>query len=598
MSTRPEITRNVISLIRVSTEIQSRDDKNGLDSQRQDVQDTCEDLNLDDNKQFQLIDVPGTMVSQTPEYKQLAALVKQKHIAGLVIPEVTRLSRTTDFDLLAALMEPLKVVVNGKNTKTLFYQDKELDVTNGEHREIIFNEARYGEREREKIKRRTMKGKDKRRKVAAAKSDKIPAGISFTRPDEKKSKDGVWSWTLDADGKPARKALMRSAFMRVLAGERIQAIANDLGFGSATTLRNCLKIRLWCGFKCKMSVSINHGWDADKQKFIRTAQPLTEAERKEFEIRIPELADDPCVTVEEFDAVQKVLAVNVTTWTQNKSLKSDFLAIGLMYCACGKKMYTKQNYRHKVPGQKYYISARAQTGKGLDTCECGLIHADRIDDKIRLTLRTTFTNDEAIDAAIRESMDGTRTEEKKTAVERSEKAVKELERQAKNVEDGAIKLGYTDERVARIKTIETDLIQARMKVETAKAALAAILTDADIDKAKVRLKSDFYWFDRLDMQHQQAMLRKYVERIDLRHDDPLGIEPGLVFQFRVPVFDEPEPARTPRSPKGPGTNRVMTTAQEYGRVESKDDVVRRLTTDSKVKISSTSAFTNSACTGP
>ena len=100
MSTRPEVTRNVISLIRVSTDIQARDDKGGLDSQRQDVQDTCDDLNLDDNRQFELIDVPGTMVSQTPEYKQLAALVRQKHIAGLVIPEVTRLSRTTDFDRL------------------------------------------------------------------------------------------------------------------------------------------------------------------------------------------------------------------------------------------------------------------------------------------------------------------------------------------------------------------------------------------------------------------------------------------------------------------------------------------------------------------
>ena len=423
-----------------------------------------------------------------------------------------------------------------------------------------------------------MKGKDKRRKVAAAKSDKIPAGILFTRPDEKKSKDGVWSYD------PARKILMREAFMRVLAGERLKTIATDLGFSSATALRGCLKIRLWCGWKVKTSISVNNGWDSDRQKFNRTEKLLTEAERKEFEIRIPELADDPCVTVEEFEAVQKTLAVNVTTWTQNKSLTSDFLAIGLMYCACGVKMYTKQNYRHGKPGQKYYISAKAQTGKGLDTCECGLIHSYKIDDKIRLTVKVTFSDEESIEDAIRQSMDTTRTEEKQNAVDRSEKAVKELERQAKNVEDGAIKLGYTDERVARIKAIEAELIQARLKVETAKAALAATLTDTDIEQAKFRLKSDFYWFDRLDMQHQQMMLRTYVKRIDLRHDDPLGIEPGLVFTFQVPVFTEPEPARTPRSPKGlESTNRVMNTAQEYGRVETLAAAIERLEAGSKLK---------------
>ena len=58
------------------------------------------------------------------------------------------------------------------------------------------------------------------------------------------------------------------------------------------------------------------------------------------------------------------------------------------------------------------------------------------------------------------------------------------------------------------------------------------------------------------MRHQQIMLQKY-ERIELRHDDPLGIEPGLFFKFRVPVFDEPEPVKAAR-PKAASTNRVMT----------------------------------------
>ena len=166
-------------------------------------------------------------------------------------------------------------------------------------------------------------------------------------------------------------------------------------------------------------------------------------------------------------------------------------------------------------------------------------------------------------------------------------------------EDIEVVFEYTDERVARIKAIEADLIQARLKVETAKADLAATLTDNDIEQAKNRLRSDFYWFDQLDMQHQQLMLRKYVDRIELRNDDPLGIEPGLVFKFRVPVFDEPEPARAPKPTKHHKEDnqpiRVVKSAVSIGRAESLDAVIQRLKVDSRLEISSTSACTNSAC---
>ena len=59
-------------------------------------------------------------------------------------------------------------------------------------------------------------------------------------------------------------------------------------------------------------------------------------------------------------------------WKNSRSLESRFEVIGLLYCACGEKMYSVSGQRKGKPRRDYYRCKTSHCGKG-----CGRKHAER-----------------------------------------------------------------------------------------------------------------------------------------------------------------------------------------------------------------------------
>lgn len=522
--------RNVVSLIRVSTDQQK--DKSGPEVQRRDVRFSCKELGLAVIHEVTLDGVTGVMVSQTTQYREIEVILARPDVAGLVIPAVDRLTRTSDIAVLASLIKPLIAVFQGKNTKRLFVDGKELDMTNPEHQRILYELAYEAERERKKIRHRTMEARDDVRRKADALIDKPPYGVIHTRHIPKGQSGSTNSGTFSYD--PEVKARMSEAFHRVLAGETLKSLFSELGFKSPSALRDTLKSKYWIGWKYKTKSCTEHVWDEHRQKFLhRKEKELTGDDR--IEVRIPELADDPAVSEEVFYAVQEILKKNTTTWAQIGSRSDEFLGTNLLYCKCGRKLYHKIHSR----GALYYscsYKARVKGTRQGDPCNEPMFRSKLIDDEIAFNAVVHLTDPDFVDAALKVTMDTSSVEAKRKAWERAEKTVFDIDKRRKNAEQGGETFGWTDERIARVKTLMVELTQAKLKASQLHAELNATLTDNDRHKMAELLRSEFAGFAMMAVPEQKELLARYIERIDVVRDEFAGIIVNFKVKVGFPAF--------------------------------------------------------------
>lgn len=102
----------VISFIRVSTEDQATKGA-GIPAQRAANEKTAQMYGLNIVKTFEISDVSGTEVMQTPEMRQLMEMMESGDIHGVVVKELSRLMRPENFDL--------SLLQHFVSTKTLLY---------------------------------------------------------------------------------------------------------------------------------------------------------------------------------------------------------------------------------------------------------------------------------------------------------------------------------------------------------------------------------------------------------------------------------------------------------------------------------------------
>ncbi len=231
----------------------------------------------------------------------------------------------------------------------------------------------------------------------------------------------------------------------------------------------------------------------------------------------------------------------------------------------------------------YYLSAKSQTCKGAP-CEFKTVDAGQVDDAVRFQLHAMFGTDAALKQAVTASQTPTETAKKQTAVDRLEQDVKKLERKITNIENVMFENGASINGTATLKQTKAELAQAQTTLSIAKNDLENSMTDENIDRMVSRLRADFHWFERMAIEDQKRLLSRYVEAVVLkRSDDPLGRQISVDLKFKVAVVGD-EPDTRPRSLKGlVSTNRVKTTAEEYGRVESLEETVKRLRSGSTKK---------------
>ena len=105
--------KNVIELIRVSTEGQAAEDRAGIPAQRAANRRTAAQNGLKIARTIEIADVSGAAVLRSPEMQELLRLIESPEIHGVVVKEFSRLMRPenfADYALLQAFADTATVL--------------------------------------------------------------------------------------------------------------------------------------------------------------------------------------------------------------------------------------------------------------------------------------------------------------------------------------------------------------------------------------------------------------------------------------------------------------------------------------------------------
>jgi len=200
--------RKLIGVVRVSTEDQAKDGKQGIERQVTTVRAVArrEGVPLEI---FQLVDVSGSEVSRTPEWKEILAKldVPGTHLAADAIDRICRASEL-DLTVLADLQR--------RGTK-LYTSDGVRDFGVATDRMLSGILALVGGLEKSEIKRRMNEGKERKRARGEHMNGvKLPFAVAYDQTTK------IWSYTPEADQ-------VKHAYELILHGASIKEVGRFLG---------------------------------------------------------------------------------------------------------------------------------------------------------------------------------------------------------------------------------------------------------------------------------------------------------------------------------------------------------------------------------
>jgi DNA invertase Pin-like site-specific DNA recombinase len=191
--------KNVIELIRVSTEQQASEDRAGIPAQRAINKRTVATYSLNVVRSIAVVDVSGTAVLSSPEMQALLKLMESPDIHGVVTKEFCRLIRPEKFTDYALLQHFI-------DTNTLLYlPDGPIDLTSKTGRLLGTIRAAMAGMERSDIIERMQDAKESMRRAG-----KHPGGDASLPYRVSYSTKVGWHYTPDA-------AKVRHAFSLFLA---------------------------------------------------------------------------------------------------------------------------------------------------------------------------------------------------------------------------------------------------------------------------------------------------------------------------------------------------------------------------------------------
>jgi DNA invertase Pin-like site-specific DNA recombinase len=193
--------KNVIELIRVSTEKQARDDRAGIPAQREANCRTARAYGLSIVRTIEIVDVSGTAVLRSPEMQELLRLMESPDIHGVVTKEFSRLIRPEKFTDYAMLQQFI-------DTQTVLYlPDGPIDLASKSGRLLGTVRAAIAGMERQEIVSRMQDAKESMRRAGkhTGGESSLPYGVGYTR-------EKGWFYTAEAEK-------VRHAFALFLLGE-------------------------------------------------------------------------------------------------------------------------------------------------------------------------------------------------------------------------------------------------------------------------------------------------------------------------------------------------------------------------------------------
>jgi DNA invertase Pin-like site-specific DNA recombinase len=539
-----EERRKVVSLVRVSTAKQLRDKE--LDYQRSQIRFAASIHNLNVVEEYPLEDISGLVVHETAQFEAIKRHIAIADIHGLVIPDISRLARTTDFETLGDLMRPFSAIMGG-NKKLLWMRREELDITRSSDRDKIWQALRYAEDEREMLKMRTAPQKEILRTDPHTKIDKLPKGIiPVPIVGQKKRYNFAYE--------PETKRKIAEACNRLLAGESLSDIALDLGYRSGNGMKETLRSEWWIGYKTRLKTTHSRQWIKEKQKYFVGGRF-----DHENPIRVrTNLADDPAVTKEVWDAVQVKLDTNRDRWTQRRSHSKQFLATGLVCCGvCSEKLYHKKQTGRNHPGyywcRSHAVSYRNDRRKNpIEDCGFGFVRADALDAEINLQVTLYLTDQKFIEHQLVESTNAEATEEKKRVVVRLENELDELEAERKRMLS-AIRKGIAteDDYAADFKEVKLRSESLRGRMTLLNTEISTSLSARTRKQMALRIAADFANFPYGEFEERKALVSKYLRRIVVKKNEVTG-DLTLHFDVKAGLPEAPYPPDIypPDEPKG------------------------------------------------
>lgn len=487
------MTRKVLALVRVSSTEQAADDRTGIKRQLEDIQLHCRHYGLEVAKEYRLEGISGAYVDRSPLFREMLDTLALKSIAGVVFASMDRFFRPENLSAYDVL-RPFEA-----SRKLLFCDLGELDPKNQQDQMKIVIWGQMAGMERSRIRDRMMRGKEFKRHDPTSKTDPLPRGVVF--------RDGKFHYTEDSER-------VREAFKRYLKGESLIEIAQDLGFSAPTNLRATLKQRWWIGIKASTKQR-----DYGNVRRTRADGSLADGRKvaRKEPILIPtNLAETPLISPAEFQRVQDMLSQNNRAWTLKKSRGNCFLGSGLLYCACGRKMYHKYDRR---PGKPFYYMCKSRWNQEASCGEPTLVAAE-VDQTIADAIGLLIIEPEIIEREIRRASNGDERAEKERSLARLEKSVASLTTKLQRAVDFSLE---HPEFIDRVQKLKQDLAQDRVKLGDLQRELASQLQDGQVRNLAQTIKRKFVRFAELPMPERKRLLAEYIERID-RHEGVLMLK--------------------------------------------------------------------------
>jgi DNA invertase Pin-like site-specific DNA recombinase len=397
------MSKNVIELIRVSTEAQAAKDRAGIPAQRTANRRTAAQHGLTIVKSIEITDVSGAAVLYSPGMRNLLSLIESPEMPGVVVKEFSRLMRPenlTDYALLQAFVD----------TGTILYlPDGPIDFRSKSGRLLGTIRAAIAGLERTEILERSWAAKEEKRRAGKHPQGWItlPFGVGYDPQEDH------WYY-----GPEAEK--VREAFRLFLSGEcSYWGVGRKLGI-DPPNLRIILRNPIYTGWRV-------YTYRRDPSAgAIRTKPDGRQADRPkirrapEEEIRVKVL-DPPLVSTEDFQRVQQILDLKKQNhWRVRPDYEHRFVYNGFLRCAgCKNLMYTHvRPPKSDRPGRDWYIcksrttaERRAREAQGLDRCLSPYMLRQRlergIDDVLSVRLSDPHFLVQVANAYLRESTNPT-----------------------------------------------------------------------------------------------------------------------------------------------------------------------------------------------
>jgi DNA invertase Pin-like site-specific DNA recombinase len=357
--------KNVIELIRVSTEHQAGIDRAGIPSQHEINKRTAANYGLRIVRSIEIVDVSGAAVINSPEMHELLRIMESPDIDGVVAKEFSRLIRPekfTDYALLQHFIE----------TNTVLYlPDGPIDLTSKTGRFVGTIRAAVAGMERREIIERMQDAKESMRRAGKhpGGATSLPYGVDYS------NKTG-WHYT-------AESAKVKEAFALFLSGDTSYTnIALRLNI-PRTNVRFILQNPIYAGWRVYREkrdpspagyVARPNGRQGYRRKVMRLPDEV---------IRVQVL--DGLVTEREFQSVQKIIELKREKhWRVRSDTIHRYTYNGFLVCGdCGNPLYTHTSKREFYLCKSRHVRERRRREiDSVGVCSNRYMLRDKLEPKI------------------------------------------------------------------------------------------------------------------------------------------------------------------------------------------------------------------------